>query len=512
MVKKLAKFLFAILMAITVIQPLTVKAADLTVMPDSFEVEVGRKVTYTVTVTNGYGEISVDGQTVNFDSKVATTKTFDRSYSAPNQYAFEVKGELTDYTTGEKKDFYDKAVITVVEEGQLPEQEETPTPDDNESGDNDESIEVKKSDEARLSSLIIKDTDGSNIDIYFASEIKEYTIHLTNKDTHITIGAEAWDEEHANVEGTGKKTIEAGENKFEIVVTAEDGKSKETYTIIVNVEVVPITYLNYDGKEYGLMEKIDGVTAPEGFTKTTVTINQENVEVFVNDTKQVTLVYGIDQRDNGQLFLYSNEEGIIGEFIPLKVGTDKVYIIDIPATLQTRNHMTFKNITITDTKVDAWIFDDEQLIDYILLYVLNEEGQKAYYVYDARSQALLEYPETEPTTAKDFEEWLGQMDNEKPNLVLYGSIGVVVLVAIGVIFWMIRKNKKEDDFEELEEVVKPIEKSVKTVIDKFEVEEVPMQGKFIETDLNKVKASKQETTEWLSEDFYKTIIGDEDDK
>lgn len=65
--------------------------------------------------------------------------------------------------------------------------------------------------------------------INFSSTVTTYNVTV-NAST-ITISATATDS-HATVSGTGKKTLKHGANKFEIIVTAEDG-SKKTYTINV---------------------------------------------------------------------------------------------------------------------------------------------------------------------------------------------------------------------------------------------------------------------------------------
>ena len=98
--------------------------------------------------------------------------------------------------------------------------------------------------------------------------------------------------------------------------------------------------------------------------------------------------------------------------------------------------MTFKTIQISDTIVDAWTFNDSQLVDYSFIYALNNKCEEDFFVYDGKNQQLLEYPDNEPTTAEDFDKWLTQEDKEKPNYVLYGSIGIGAIAVVAIVLWV----------------------------------------------------------------------------
>lgn len=89
--------------------------------------------------------------------------------------------------------------------------------------------EAPKSNNATLTALSVSQGELSPA---FASNVKEYT--LTVPDTLNTIKLTATAAAGATRTGTGNKTLVMGENVFEIVVTAEDGNTKQTYTVTVN--------------------------------------------------------------------------------------------------------------------------------------------------------------------------------------------------------------------------------------------------------------------------------------
>ena len=68
----------------------------------------------------------------------------------------------------------------------------------------------------------------------FKSGTTSYNVNVPYEAEKIEIYAEATSSK-ATVTGTGEKTLQLGENKFDVVVTAEDG-TKKTYTLVINRE------------------------------------------------------------------------------------------------------------------------------------------------------------------------------------------------------------------------------------------------------------------------------------
>ena len=68
--------------------------------------------------------------------------------------------------------------------------------------------------------------------ISFSSGVTSYNVSVNSDVTSINIAATAQDP-NASISGTGSKTLDYGNNTFNIVVTAENG-SQKTYTVVVN--------------------------------------------------------------------------------------------------------------------------------------------------------------------------------------------------------------------------------------------------------------------------------------
>lgn len=381
-----------------------------------------------------------------------------------------------------------------------------------------------KSSEARLSSLTV---DKGELSPKFDPSVTNYSVKVTTEESEITINASA-KHSKAKVSGTGTKPIKLGDNSFAIDVTAEDG-TKKSY--IVNVEVVeePMTYLEYNNEQYGVLKEYDATEVPKGFEPKKGLINEEENTIFVNKGETLTLIYALSPDEMQGFYLYDQDEGIIGLYRPLIVDGREVYIIPIPENLQTRTAMAFATMSINEEELQVWTFDDDQLVGYSLLYVMDETGEKSYYLYDETETKLLQYPDSTPVTYDDFVK-AGLINQEPVNYGLYGGIGaVLVVLLILILVSKKKKNKKVETVVEEKEVEPEIKEEIVSEPEVVEEHEVHT----IDTDLNKIKdyqeyeietnmhieeivkpiipiVEDEEDNDWISEDFYKSIFEDKD--
>lgn len=73
---------------------------------------------------------------------------------------------------------------------------------------------------------------GQTLEPTFNSNTLSYTVNVANSVTSVTINAEA-NSGVASVAGTGVKSVNVGDNSFNIDVTAQDGTTKKTYVVKV---------------------------------------------------------------------------------------------------------------------------------------------------------------------------------------------------------------------------------------------------------------------------------------
>jgi len=90
-------------------------------------------------------------------------------------------------------------------------------------------IRESANDDVTLKNLIL---EGYEIDPIFDKEIYKYTLNVDKNVEDVTIKAEPT-YEFAKIRGTGTYSLASGENKYSVIVTAENG-NEATYDIIIN--------------------------------------------------------------------------------------------------------------------------------------------------------------------------------------------------------------------------------------------------------------------------------------
>lgn len=487
--RKTLKLFLAMLLSLTVIayQPTAVKAEGAYVdLSGSSVVTAGDAITITVSIYAGQWDISLlmDGSVVerNYD----LTNGEGNIYSSINYtlrpsdddvgktYVFSLKGDYADFDDASKSLSASGYLQVTVVAREEPKEPEKPKPEEPKPPVHEEPEEEEKSSDARLLAL---DVDKGVLTPQFSASVTDYEVTLPSTETEITISAVAWDD-NAEVYGAGLKSLKVGSNSFTIDVYAEDG-TRRAYTVNVNVEEEPEIELPFNDKKMGILEEVSDADVPKGFKPTTININDQEVKAFTNSNKKITLLYLKDLDDenaNPGFYLYSEAKGVYSLYRPIVIEGKEYFVLDIPEAKQTREKMQFSTITVKSEKVEddatlkviskevtasttkvplvfdkekvetedisvvGWKFEDTELSQYALLYLLNSSGQDEYYLYDSTENTLKVYPKTNPVTAKDVDAWLNE-DSGKPWL-LYGGIGAALVVLIIVIAYVMTKNKK----------------------------------------------------------------------
>lgn len=182
---------------------------------------------------------------------------------------------------------------------------------------------------ANLSSLSI---NGYTLTPVFNANTTTYTLTVPNDTSEITVNAAKVDTK-ASVTGTGKKTLNVGNNTVSIVVTAEDG-TKKIYTInVVREEESEVPELDSDATLKSL--SIGGYTLSPTF-KPTVTnytikvgknITGLKVDAVVNSSKGKVTITG----DSG----WTKEKNNVLIKVTAEDGSTKTYVITVEKEIET---------------------------------------------------------------------------------------------------------------------------------------------------------------------------------
>lgn len=280
------------------------------------------------------------------------------------------------------------------------------------------------SSDSSLSSLGV---ENATLSPEFTSGNKEYSVSLEPDTTSINVLATT-NHGGASVSGAGTREVTDGDNRIEIVVTAENGTTS-TYVINANVKEYDPIEVKVKDQSYTVVRKKASLTPPNNYQETTIKINDTDVPAFHSDITGYTLVALKDNEGNQNYYIYENNEYSLYKeynFHGIILYPEELKEKDIP------NNYKKTTISYNDSEIVAYKIKKSS--KYALIYGMNvETGIQNIYMYDAKEDTIQIYNQEEIETI-----------NEQTNMLMKISIGLGTLsiVLIGIIIGILIKNKK----------------------------------------------------------------------
>lgn len=245
-------------------------------------------------------------------------------------------------------------------------------------------LESSYSSDNYLSSL---EVEGYSISPKFDKKTTKYSLTVPNDVKSIKVKARESDSK-ASVSGDGTRKLNEGNNKLNVVVTAENG-NKKTYTINVTVKELNPINVTIDGKEYTVVRKKDLLESPSTYTDTTVTISGEQVPALESSITNYTLV-GLSNSDGDiNLYIYDNDKYTL--YKEHKFNGVTIYP-KTPKKEDMLEGVEEKELEINDKKIVGYTIKG---LSYDLVYGVNvETGKEGWYTYESSENTLQKYVES----------------------------------------------------------------------------------------------------------------------
>lgn len=333
----------------------------------------------------------------------------------------------------------------------------TQTPTQNETPNTEKpKEEAPKNSDSSLSALSIKE---GKLSPDFKAGTISYKVTVAEGTTKVNVSAKA-NNSKSNVTGDGEISVKAGNNKVKVTCTAEDG-STSVYTIDVYVEEKPVTTMELGGKTLNVFENIQGANLDnKAFTKTTVKISGKDIPAWKSEAQNVTLLY-LNGEDGDDFYIYDEaEQKVTSIYRPVGVLGKNLIMINVPDELQTRNGMKFTTVEIDKIKFPGWTFEDKAFENYALIYVMDGQGNYAYYQYDKSEQTLQRFSGAAAITQEKYDAYVKDKKDKEQLLmyIIYGlGAGCVILAGLAGYFFFHKKPKQpkhkkidieKEDYEE----------------------------------------------------------------
>lgn len=282
-------------------------------------------------------------------------------------------------------------------------------------------LEATYSKNNNLSSIKVDDYELTPA---FDKNTTDYKVTVPSNVEKVNVSATAEDRK-SKISGTGEIEVAEGENKVELIVTAENGSTKK-YNVVINVEDDNPIQVEVDKKKYSVVKRASSLTKPDLFEETKVKIGEVEVPGFINQTSKITLVGLKDEGGNISLFIYKNNK--YQKFNEIKSDSLSIIFTEMKNVPTNYKKTTTK---INDQDVVAYKLSGEKLL---LVYGINlATGKENYYTYDTSLKTLQIF---------DKDKYEARIKEEKTNkYIIYAMSGLVLFTIIFLIL-IISKNSK----------------------------------------------------------------------
>ena len=321
---------------------------------------------------------------------------------------------------------------------------------------------ASSSKDASLSSLEIS---PGTLKPAFSADVTEYTAAVSSDVTSITVSAPAKDGA-AKVAISGNDDLQDEENTITCTVTAEDGETTKTYTIVVTKsdeaassdEETTADSTETSGGVVGeegnwtVADTFDDSELPSGFTATEIEYEGRTVKAATDDSG-MTLLYMTDDTGKGDFFVYNSETGTLSAYVVVKMAEKTVVVLPpecIPEGTALPDGFAECTIDIGDHTVHGWIWKDsgDSAPEYCVVYGRNENGDEGFYRYDQKEMTLQRYfqdPDAADARSKylkvaeDYNSLL--KDYEIRGFFVIGLFALCIILVIIVVVLLLRKPK-----------------------------------------------------------------------
>ena len=262
--------------------------------------------------------------------------------------------------------------------------------------------EEEKSSEARLSNLGIRPNDFTG----FTKNKYEYDVEVPNDVSKVEVYANLVDSKAKIQSGTGNVELKEGANKVEVVVVAEDGKTKHTYTLNITRKTA----------EEEIPADSTETTEPTTEQATSPTTEQTNLDVF--GLSSLTIA-GLNINPKFKTTTYEYTAGLTEDLSTLE--------IDAKPTSETGTVEIFGNENLQQ---------GENTITIVVSDTADAEKSATYQLTINKNYV--------PETVEEVN-WLNPSTWGLKQYVIIGTLIVLIIIVVVAIIFKVRLSRMDED-------------------------------------------------------------------
>lgn len=354
------------------------------------------------------------------------------------------------------------------------------------------SAPVTYSKDATLSGLTIS---PGELTPAFSADVTEYTAVVGGDVDKVTVSAPANDGK-ASVSVSGNEGLQFGENTITCKVTAEDGETVKTYSILVTKAETAVTEpeteapaatngdsaSNLQDGNWNVEAEIDASIIPDGFSVIDFTYDGQQVQA-VSDANGNVLLYMTNESGVGDFFLYDTTNNMLVPYVYVRMAEKTVIVLspeEMPADTVLPDGFVDCTIDIGNHTVQGWVWQDnsDAAPEYCVVYGQNEAGERNLYRYDQKEMTLQRFFQ-DPDAAELRAKYENLAETYTNILKDYDTRGIVIVVlavacgllVVGIVVLLVVKKSKPEGHEETAEEFIPTKRKKESMKKKHEKEE-----------------------------------------
>ena len=274
---------------------------------------------------------------------------------------------------------------------------ENQTTEDKKEGDSEDKTETtteedERSDDCDLASLTISPGELSPS---FSPDNTSYTVQLTENDESIAISA-ITNNEKATTSVSGANSLEKGANFITVTVTAENGAVKVYNLTVMCGEETEDIMLQIQGRNFIVLTE-DLPEAPEGFSETTLKINDKDIPGFTAPNKRLNIICLKNENGDKFWYIYDKDNASFMPYTEVPTEKGRYVIMNKPESFAVPNGFTNADLKLGTTTYK--VYSDGTGSGIYLVYAMNLNGEAGYYLYDSREGTFMRFAAVESLIA-----------------------------------------------------------------------------------------------------------------
>lgn len=203
-------------------------------------------------------------------------------------------------------------------------------------------------------------------------------------------------------------------------------------------EAIKVTLGN---EQLYLWKDLSSVKLPDGFKTGEAFYKTVRIQVAVGNNQDITLAYLTDENgENGSFYILDNPDNLYPYITLNTTSSYTILQLEDPSKLPEGYKET--ELKLGDQTVQAWQLESGEHPDFYLLYVMNDKGERDFYLYDQAEKTMQRY--TNRTVVKEPEPltFIEKLTSDTKLLALVGALGalsLILLIILIVLYIRIRQ-------------------------------------------------------------------------